>query len=662
MKISNLFRSLSSRLILSFVSVGLVTVLLLGFISYQQSKNSLISQASKQLEAVREIKKNQIEGFFFERTGDITVFSRHPSVVDGLGSFLEVYNTHGANSPAYDSVNLIYGPHLTELKEVYGYYDLFLISNDGEIVYTVARESDFATNLISGAYSKENIATAFKKGKEKITLVDFQNYSPSNDDPASFMAAPIFNGEGKKTGVLVLQIPLDKINEIMLERSGMGESGETYIVGQDYLMRSDSRFEEESTVLKRTIKTEAVEQAFSLNANAIIMDDYRGVTVLSAFNKLKIPGLNWVILSEIDYEEVLLPVIKLRNAIFLVALGAFVMIVLAAYYMARSIAKPIKDVRDSLVKMGHGELPDEVNEATTDKETSEMSIAINSLIRGLGNFQTFSTEIGNGNLKAAFEPLSEQDALGNALLRMRDNLFTVEVDEKKRTWINEGIAQFSEILRSDQNDVKVLSTKITTSLVNYLGANQGMLYIINEESNDNRYLELLASYAWNRQKFQENTIQKGEGLTGQCWQEGEMILLKHVPDSFVKITSGIGEASPKNIIYMPLKVNEAIFGVIELASFLEFEEHHIEFLKKLSENLAATISSAKINEKTMRLLEYTQQQTEELRAQEEEMRQNMEELQATQEEMHRKEKEYLKTIADLNNKVDKKKVAVNGTH
>jgi transcriptional regulator with GAF, ATPase, and Fis domain len=142
-------------------------------------------------------------------------------------------------------------------------------------------------------------------------------------------------------------------------------------------------------------------------------------------------------------------------------------------------------------------------------------------------------------------------------------------------------------------------------------------------------MSMKACYAWDKKKFLNHKIHKGEGLAGQSWQEGDLIYLTEVPQNYIRITSGLGDANPTSVLIVPLKVKRQIFGVVEIASFGQFQDFEIEFVQKIAESIASTISSVKINARTQRLLEESQEMTEQMRAQEEEMRQNMEELQAT---------------------------------
>lgn len=335
---------------------------------------------------------------------------------------------------------------------------------------------------------------------------------------------------------------------------------------------------------------------------------------------------------------------QMRNITFI--LGSFTIIIglLGALWVARGITRPINFLKQLIQSLSKGELPEkeegqaDKNQKFNDDEVGDMAVAVDDLVNGLRATSGFAEQIGQGNYQAHFSPLSENDVLGNALLDMRDNLKKVAEDDKKRNWATEGAAKFGEILRKHNHSVSDLSSTILSNLLKYLGANQGGLYIVQNTESSEPYMTLESCFAWDRKKYVEQKIYKGEGLVGQSWQEKDTIFITDVPESYITITSGLGDANPTCILIVPLLVNEEVYGAIEMASFSVFKDYEVDFLKRIAESIASTISSAKINSRTQKLLEESTEMTEQMRSQEEEMRQNMEELQATQEELSRKQK------------------------
>ncbi len=258
----------------------------------------------------------------------------------------------------------------------------------------------------------------------------------------------------------------------------------------------------------------------------------------------------------------------------------------------------------------------------------------------------FAKNIADGNYNADYT-LIDGDQMGVALVDMRNNLKISAERERQERFINIGIAQISDIIRNHNEKLEDLSYEIVRYLAKYMQLNQGGIFIVMDDEND-IYLELKGCYAYERKKYLTKRVAPGEGLVGQCYLEKEVIYMKDVPQNYIRITSGLGDALPSNLVIIPIKTEDTIEGVMELASFKDLEDFEIEFLKKVSETVATTIASAKINAKTKILYEQSQQQTEEMRAQEEEMRQNMEELSATQEEMERKSKEFQNRFRAIN--------------
>jgi len=225
-------------------------------------------------------------------------------------------------------------------------------------------------------------------------------------------------------------------------------------------------------------------------------------------------------------------------------------------------------------------------------------------------------------------------------------------EEQKRLWASNGLTQAMTILRSHSTN-QSLYDELISFTVKYTKCVIGALFFLNEDSKQNKFLELVAAYAYERKKYLQKHIQIGEGLVGQVFLEKEYVYLREIPNDYLKITSGLGTSNPNSLLIIPLIANDEVVGVMELASFNPFEKHEIDFLKSLGENIASTYQNIQTNIKTKLLLEKSLQQAEEMRSQEEELKQNMEELAATQEEMVRKEKEYINKIKTLESELEK---------
>jgi PAS domain S-box-containing protein len=327
---------------------------------------------------------------------------------------------------------------------------------------------------------------------------------------------------------------------------------------------------------------------------------------------------------------------QLSNMTYILSVIVFIIGLFTAFYISKSITRPINYIRGVIDKVGKGEIVDVDKSKVSNDEIGDMSESVANMAGGFSEITQFAENIGNGKYDHNFKPLSENDALGNALIEMRDNLKKVSEEDKKRNWATSGIAKFGEILRSYSDNFEKLSDEIISNLVKYIDANQGALFVVaTNGEGEEEHMEMASCYAWDKKKFIDRKIHRGEGLTGQAWLEGDIIYLTEVPESYITITSGLGEANPTSIIIVPLKVNDEIHGVIEIASFKEYEEFEIEFIERISESIASTFSTVKVNERTQKLLHESTMMTEQMRAQEEEMRQNMEELQATQEKIQR---------------------------
>jgi PAS domain S-box-containing protein len=262
------------------------------------------------------------------------------------------------------------------------------------------------------------------------------------------------------------------------------------------------------------------------------------------------------------------------------------------------------------------------------------------LLTNLKKASEFIQQVADGNYAIRWEGINDtnrevnKENIAGELIRMREQMKQVKEQDQMRIWTTEGLSMFGEIIRKNQDNYEALADNFISNVVKYLKAKVGGLFILEGEEGK-QHLELKSCYAYERKKYITKQVEIGEGLIGQAFLEGQTIHLKEIPNEYMLITSGLGGSNPKSLVLIPLKTNERIEGVLELASFNDFMSHEIEFLQKVGEQLASSVISVRTAEKTRALLEMSQQQSEEMKAQEEEMRQNMEELQATQEQMHR---------------------------
>ncbi|AHM60154.1 PAS domain-containing protein [Flammeovirgaceae bacterium 311] len=250
-----------------------------------------------------------------------------------------------------------------------------------------------------------------------------------------------------------------------------------------------------------------------------------------------------------------------------------------------------------------------------------------------------AAQIGDGNFEQDEDELHRSGLFGQAVLGLREKMKAYFQAEHRRNWSSQGIEQFTKLLREKGQDTNSMCKSLVSELVPFVNASQGALFIVAEEEGE-AVLQLNASYAWNRHKFQSKTIRYGEGLIGQVAQEMDPLLITDVPEDYITIGSGLGRAKPRCILIMPLIANESFQGVLELASFHVVEPHELDFLKKLSESIASTLANLKSTGNTKELLAKANAANAHLQAQEEELRQNTEELIATQEAMRKKELEY----------------------
>ena len=336
------------KLISSFLLVSLIPLAIVVFIATKAATDALTAQTNGQLTAMREIKKSQIESYFSERQSDmsvlvktldnirdsslnrlnaakeskrdqvetyfqklqddIVILAENRAISEALAKFGTAYQVEDlqAGGQAWLVAESQHGPWLSRYTEHYGYYDLFLVSVDGEVVYTVSKESDLGQNIKTGALRDSGIGQVFQKAQANVAISDFSPYAPSNNQQAAFIGAPVIH-QGELQGVLILQIPTEEVDSIMLRDDGIGETVETYLVGkQDGQVALRSNYvdgEERERRIGMPVSEHFINEALGgKNIGDIYMDSH-GRLVLASASPVKINGLDWALISTIDLEE-----------------------------------------------------------------------------------------------------------------------------------------------------------------------------------------------------------------------------------------------------------------------------------------------------------------------------------------------------------------------
>jgi methyl-accepting chemotaxis protein len=419
---------LRPRLVAVLLIAGLVPLGVAGLLAVNSSEKALLAADFQQLESIRQVKTTQVVNFFEERLEDVLLLARQRSTGRACTAFEEAVDEAGSvGSPRWHAAHREFGSDFELFAETKGYYDVFCIARDGQVVWTAAEEGDLGLNVTSDLAGTP-LAAAFERGLREPVFVDFDWYEVSNE-PASFVAAPIIE-EGETLGVLAAQISLQRLNKVMQERAGMGESGETYVVGPNLRMRSDSYLDPQNrsvtasfkgTVEANGVDTVAAREALAGREDVQIITDYNGNPVLSAYAPLDLPGVRWAIIAEKDLAEVQAPARAVAWKIGLTALIAAAVVAVFAFWIAGSIASPVVRVTEIAKAIARGDLSRRVDIDRGD-EIGDLADAFSHMTRSLQQKAEAAEAISRGDFSTELTPDSDADVLGQSMQRMAREL------------------------------------------------------------------------------------------------------------------------------------------------------------------------------------------------------------------------------------------------
>lgn len=310
----------------------------------------------------------------------------------------------------------------------------------------------------------------------------------------------------------------------------------------------------------------------------------------------------------------------LYTSLLVGVIGLFLLLIII-WFISNNITTPLRKTTYVLNNLSVGKV-DKTKEihVNTRDELAEMAHALNKLSNGLALNAEFANEIGKGNLDKSFKPLGDHDVLGNALLKMRNNLVDLRKLTDDNKWTTESIVKVSEILQGEKSATE-LASQVLSLLAEILNIQIGSIYI-----EDNGIYKQTGTYAYDVRKANTNEFEPGKGLVGQAALEKKIIIFTDIPDDYITIKSGLGEIKPSVVIIAPLIYQDSVVGVIELGTIRAFDEINLKFINQVSENIAIAFQSIRVRTEMKELLAKTQEQAEELRVQQEELREANEDL------------------------------------
>ncbi len=524
---------------ISMTFIGVFAALAVGLTSFFLAQSNLEKVESEKLLALAAAKSRSLQNYLGSIEEDLRIQSGNPLIAQMIVEFSEAWgelesgqseklqklyiadNPHptgekekldlAPDGSRYSKTHGKYHPWMRDMLQARDYYDIFLFDNAGNLVYTVFKELDYATNLKSGKYKDTGLGRVFQSSAAaaagKFVFDDFKPYSPSHGAPASFIAAPVFKSDGTRVGVLAFQMPISRINNVMQANDGLGETGETYIVGEDFLMRNDSRFSEESTILKVRVDTTTVTLALAGNTGVDTTSDYHGVSVLSAYLPMEFMGTKWAVMAEMSAAEVSAPVKELAIWLTVITFGIIVLSAIFGLFFGRGITRPLGRITEVMAEISAGNLDTVIPPMNSNNVFGRITKALSNFKDQLVENQRLAEEKEQEQLEQAARAQqieawsSEFDSKANAAL---ESVSTVIVEmQSKSDQMTDAVNDTGNLA----NSVAGLADNTSENIATVAGAAEELSASINEIAEQVANSSTMAAKAVETAKVGDEKIQ-----------------------------------------------------------------------------------------------------------------------------------------------------------
>ncbi|WDP90857.1 MAG: response regulator [Desulfobacter sp.] len=592
------------KLVLAFILTGILPLIITGYYASTLATDALMEKSFSQMEAVQTLRSAYIEAVFQERFGELKRLARSNQMLSMSQNLIRYHDRKGV-SP--DFISRVYKTtieenldHLQRFSDAFGCTDLLIIGRDyGRILFALNDQNIIGQRMNQSSWSGTRLALAYKSilTTDHGVVLDFHPFEPDRGRETAFFAEPVIDADGRMVSIVVAKLAPDFIEKFMESRKGLGTTGESYLLEYNLLEKT---FELRSAL--KTMGDGAYVLGFSLDkvldywtdaaesgleGGAGIYADSAGNSVLAAYKKLNIQGLNWYLISKIDKYEVENTVRKILGKTMGLSIVLMALIGTCAYFIARTISNPI--------------------------------------IKGVA----FAQDIARGNFNTAIE-IRQRDELGKlagALNHMAGTL-------RDSDWLKQGKEGLDRTLRGEL-DERELGRRFVTYISKHTGADLGALYVFDQDR-----LHLYASYAFSDRRGNFNKLKPGEGLVGQAALEKEIIMFTDVDSEAPPINYGAGEKPAKAYMVVPLVYENDCLGVVLLGAQTQFTDLAKSYIEQITKSSAILLNTAKSRRTINHLLQEAQdsqkelaQKNKTLEEQTNALKESQAELQAQQEEL-----------------------------
>ncbi|MCQ1551329.1 MAG: response regulator [Candidatus Accumulibacter phosphatis] len=611
---------LGSKLLLQTVLPAIAAVSLLLAIVTLVARNALQDAAERALAAVAEARREDIHNHFERMRNDIVSMGNAPAVIAAMQQFATAFAACGANADSqlqqlYDSdaehaASLANNPCRRGYQQahrehdvffrrrhaVYGWKDILLVDRQGHVVYSLLKDHDFATNLFTGPWKDSSLARvaviALRQAVSGVpSFADAEHYAAAGNRPAMFLAIPVIEPEtGQPLGALVAQIAFEPLDRHMHFKAGLGQSGEAFVVGSGGWMLTNTFFDQESSVLKRQLQTEAVNRVLAGNDGSDQLIDYRGQPSFIAYRQLQpFAGAlgdqpRWGVIAKISRDEALSSLYSLQWLM----LGSGLLIAGAATAIAvvggRRLLQPVLAMQTALGRLASGE-------------------------------------------KTAIPGLDRQDEIGD-MAKAAESFRKMSEAVARDRWIHENVATLTTAVSQEETLADVADT-LLGHLRRQLDVPVATLFL---RDADGHYRRAGAQGLARRSQSQDR-FAPGESLVGQCARDGQAVILAPVGGGLMMIATGLAEFPPDELVLYPITHQNQTLAVVELAATRRLSPDEHAFLAALVGPLGLHLANIEAAERNLALLDESRQQAKLLGQQKAELADRNSEMLALSDEM-----------------------------